>query len=80
MKRTAIIPATDTTPGARFEHDIVDPHPSGWVFLHRITKRFTVAGPNGQVPPAETELVAGIPPHLATFVTFEYEEVPNVIG
>lgn len=80
MRRMARIHATATAKGAIFEYDIADPHDNGWLFLHKITERPTVAGPDGKIPPMKTELVAGFSPAMASFVEFYIEEVSNVIA
>lgn len=63
--------------GAIFRYDIVDPQPSGWVFLHIITERPTIQGPDGKIPPTKTELVAGFPPYLSSYITFYCKEETN---
>lgn len=78
MRRMARIHATAQTPGAIFEYDILDPNSApGWILLHKVVEKPTVAGPDGKVPPPRTELVAGFPPSMTTFVEF-YLEVLDV--
>lgn len=80
MKRMARVHATVSSKGAIFEYDIADPHTNGWLFLHKITERPTVAGPDGKLPPMKTELVAGFSPATASFVEFYVEGVTNVVA